>query len=214
MLRNWNYDTGCGRSRNLTAAWRQWGVSQVPIQVERQGGRGRCLSRNRNDILCRETSYPPSVCSVLTSRPCRLFLVRSQNDEVWLERENKSLLYAWTWASCLRLNLLFLVYFSQCWENIQPITSRNLYSKVFQFKLCKSTMYGKRSILQNVFHMIVFVSVVICCTSTCYCSIFMWNVLNIRISGEVWYVLRDMVPASSCFHRASMIIKHFIIQCG
>ena len=50
MLLNWNYDTGCGRSRNLTAAWRQWGVSHVPIQVERQGGRGRCLSRNRNDI--------------------------------------------------------------------------------------------------------------------------------------------------------------------
>jgi hypothetical protein len=92
MLRNWNYDTGCGRSRNLTAAWRQWGVSQVPIQVERQGGRGRCLSRNRNDILCRETSHPQSVWSVLTSRPCRLlsmFPVCSQNDEVWLQRENK-----------------------------------------------------------------------------------------------------------------------------
>jgi len=92
MLRNWNYDTGCGRSRNLTAAWHQWGVSQVPIQVERQGGRGRCLSRNHNDISCRETSHPQSVWSVLTSRPCRflpMFPVRSQNDEVWLERGNK-----------------------------------------------------------------------------------------------------------------------------
>lgn len=92
MLRYWNYDTDCCRSRNLTAAWLRWGVSQVPIEVERQGGRGRRLSRNRNDILCRETSHSKSVWSLLTSSRCMflpMFPVRIQNIKTCLERENR-----------------------------------------------------------------------------------------------------------------------------
>jgi hypothetical protein len=96
MLRNWSYGTGCGRSRNLTAAWRQWGVSQVTIEVKRQGGRGRCLSQNRNDMLYRETSHPQSVWTLLASSLCGLLSVppvHSQNDELFVTARAQNLVF-------------------------------------------------------------------------------------------------------------------------
>jgi len=148
MLRNWNYDTGCGRSRNLTAAWRQWGVSQVPIQVERQGGRGRCLSQNHNDISCRETSRPQPVWSVLTSRPCRflpMFPACSQNDEVWPERENKASMmlglesHAWglffpSWAIAVNVGII-------CSLQQAIISIRNYFSFSYVCQKCREFLH-------------------------------------------------------------------------